>query len=429
MTMDLPETILPSFGFQNGAKYQVKITCRKNTTRSFQFAFLTSSEIRDIPQCGAPTKFPHVIWHYPNQDQWIEGTIDKDTVLYPSFRDCYPGISGLVFDGDFRMKNPKSYLDSREQPSLIIQPTIFGIVSACVLFWVIYNVCKKSKLNPLHYAFTILFILFDLLIITEYIYLKNISDHDGSLTYSIIFDVIDIIYLSSLFGTIILVASGWCFIHTDFSILDVALSYLAPALFFGLEAGAHYSTSLILAAVILVGEFAVIAFCLWVAIKKINHARKIILAHMTVIDREGIDPSTTPIADKFLIYTNVFNMVAISIFVYFVTVSIIVILDGPYWIRDLVSALLQLLIFIMFGYYFRPRSGAHGLLFVNSEENDDTQPLIVELDDIDEHIAEKKGVGKAWQPGDKLPKEPILASKEPKKQPLLAGYQKHTDKV
>lgn len=421
-TMISPIGILPTFGFQSGGTFAVKIKALENTTRTYQFAFLTSKELRDVPQCGAPTLYPHFIWKYSTQENWLNGTIKDKAILYPVMRDCYPGDAELRVNIEVYYKNPNSYLDYREQPSLITGPIILGVACSAILFWLIYNIIRRCKFVPLHYAFTVLFVLFAVLILIEYLYLQRVSKYDGSLVMSIAFDVIDVIYLASLFGTIIMVASGWCFIHTDFSFTDILVAYIAPALLFGLENGAHYSNSIWLATVILVGEFAAIAFCVYVAIKRVGYAKKVIMAHMTVIEHSGIDPSTTPISKKFKVYTNVFNTVLISIFIYFLTVSIVVVVNGGYWIRDLVSAFLQITIYSVVGYNFRPVPDEYSSLFNRNDNDDDTQRMVVELDDIDDNIIYKKGVGKEWHPGDKLPKEPIIASKEPKKQPLLAGY-------
>ena len=379
---------------------------------------------RRSTECNASIKYGNYLFTLAKSSDIasLSGKISDKKVIYPVLAYCdkflpYP----LAFSVKLSFQNPDTYLDTRQVLSLTMRPIFIGITSVLIAGWLVFLFFRRSSITKLHITITVLFFAYLLFLSFDYEALRRESSQDNPKTFSFVLDVIQAIYATLLFGTLILVAGGWCFIHTEFSIKNIILSYLAPAVVCFSEFWGKHVSSSIESVFVLLFELVGLFASFWIMFRNTELAKKHILAHLYVIDRSGIEATSTPVYIKLQIYTFFFYFVVGALLLYFIIIIFLMFFDTDFWIQDFISDLLQTVLYIGIGFIFRPRGqDIDDLLKADDNRGDDREVIDLEdLENIDrEEFLSPRNDKQIWKPGDRLPLEPRIKDRRPDSKPI-----------
>lgn len=286
------------------------------------------------------------------------------------------------------LRNPYSYLDSNVYFCLITKP-IFAILSGLIfLFWIVNWFTNFSKSITIHEFITFQIILSLLYFIIQSCELgkRNKSDFFTALTpFRIVF-----LFLSQfiLFTTILIIAKGWFVVYQSIGFKTICMSFLlsfllvSPQIFFItnfvnksmgssliiLTPGSHcysdgfqspnpnslsrrlnnldttncydfnFYTNKTWVNFVMIGLELIGSILFYIdLIISIDESSTYIIAHLIVISESGIDPKTTPIYKKYVIYKLL--SWGILIFLFFQMLIILITQffedDVPFYIQQL----------------------------------------------------------------------------------------------
>ena len=252
LSSSIVPVILTSFGFDENGNWTAKIQMNKNSDKplnlSLQMWDSHDVDTRTSTECNTTIDYGNYLFNLKNPEDIVTltGTIKDKQIIYPVLANCDRGFNdSFIFEIQLSFQNPDTYLDTRQVLSLTMRPIFIGITSVLIFLWLIYLFIRRSSINKLHITITVLFITYLFFLSFDYEALRRESTQDNPKTFSLVLDIIQAIYTTILFGTLILVAGGWCFIHTEFTIKNVVFSFLAPAVVSFAELwGKHASSSI-----------------------------------------------------------------------------------------------------------------------------------------------------------------------------------------
>ena len=243
--------------------------------------------------------------------------------------------------------------------------------------------------------------------ITDFILLLRLNHHDtdfGLQIFSIIFSLLS---RGMFFSTLLLAAKGWCIIKDTIHLREIAASLLCSFLFMSLQKIIEY---------IYLGKYAIyamavallfIALFIYELVQSINQASLHIMAHLLVIQNEGIDAESTPVYLKHRMYAFLQKTIILGCILALVCMVITSVTEAPLWASATLQYISEIIILTAFGCIFRLRAtDSAGYSMVG--DSNLTSSIEVALDDIKEFNLGKEG--KQWQEGMELPAQPTIVS-------------------
>ncbi|OHT12051.1 hypothetical protein TRFO_18243 [Tritrichomonas foetus] len=310
------------------------------------------------------------------------------------------------------LKNPKSFLDANVQPCLISKPLFGTLAFISLAVWAINWCCNFSLSFTIHEYITILFID---TIIYQFVYFSELIKKNKSDDFTILTPIRMILIFSFqliLFSTILMAAKGWCIVHRTIGKLKIAYCFLVASLLtlpqclltFGDYGNWDYI-------IIMVG-LAGVTFFYRDLIVSIDDSSTHVVAHLVVISESGIDPSTTPVMEKFMIFKALSWGILLYLVAQLVAYFFMQFLETPYYIAQIFSDTVNLCALIGAGYLFRlTRERITGFVILSTEEESPISSRIVSIDEIRDFNMQnvERRQGKAeWETGMALPPIPFF---------------------
>ena len=356
-------TVLPDFGLVSGAVFS--LTLQRTESDTFFIALLDKDEY---------SRTPHLSFSYASQycsrnkayfaklnatvfshkeEASLTLTITAAGVYHPYIVSCDSGSSKYLAVVEFT--NGKSLLDSRRLPSFIVMPIEFFSLLVILVTWLVNQVVFRKANLSLHNFVSMDLILGIVSIAMNYIVLWSDNFRDRRTGWNLLQNMIGMMFEICLYSTLILVAKGWCIISQHLSspeVTEIIIYCLVLFIFQTMYAHIH----MVVLQIILFAIIAMMILLLWIAmingIRNVDHK---IMAHMMVIYREGIDPFSTPVYLRHLVYTYMVHVTVIYLSGCIVVMALDLagVLDA--WVKDMMSWILNGGLLCALGFLFRSR--------------------------------------------------------------------------
>lgn len=414
---------IESFGFEKGGKSATRFLSYSNS-QTLYFVILNSEEQKIYSKqrqslnnasalCSMKENYTHFqkIIDIPNSYEFI---VDEPTVYYYKIVECGPSnkIEARLVN---TFVNPSTHLDIR-WVGIIKAKIITILISIVVLsYWFINWFFHFRVQIWIHYLFTLTFIF---VVLTEFVRLlefKALDQEDVSVFWTplrISFEVI-----GSIIGflTLLLASKGWCIIRDEISVKELILAvvYSVISLIFVAIPQYFYLGSFELPAFLL--SLLFVGLYVRELIVSINDASLHILAHMLAISNEGIDPQTTPVYRKHLMYQYFEYAVIGACTLVLVEICIQMFVEVPYWIFETMTDFVIIIVIIVLEIIFRLRVSTNGT-YETIHGSGDREMQLADIETASRGGFREKG-GRKWEEGMPLPEMPnIIKNKQERRQ-------------
>ena len=235
--------------------------------------------------------------------------------------------------------------------------------------------------------------------------------------------VLNVLYTSELFITLLLSAKGWCVYRVSLSIKEVFFSIFYGICYTAFNCIITFANLKSADAVLSIIALITIALFIRELIVSINHSKIHFLAYLYVISEAGINPESTPIYAKYraFIYLK-FSVIVCCVFV-IARIVVTIFVNVLFWVKQFVLDIVLVLMVSFLCFIFRLKSEKSEDQYQMIEEHDveGSSPKNIPISEIRKinitDLTHKAGVD--WSQGMKLPASPnILDDSTLKGRPL-----------
>jgi hypothetical protein len=416
-----PSLSLSPFVFDSGGAFEISL--RKAAADSVFIGLCTEAEFKVLRNLASPgdtlciTETPIVALssrlRILNATANFTGSISDPGSYRAALHICNQDFAKFEVTAIFR--NPNTFLSGDIFPCLISKPIALGIFGLLFMVWIANWLRHFTLSNHLHMQLTVTLFLNILRILSSELELlhRHTDDSDTPLTeiaisFHILFDL-------AMMTTLLMAGSGWRIVYEEISLKTVASSFLFSAgVVFPLAALSFFIDQVIVRVCLVLGTIIVIIFYCWRMISGVNRAMSLVLGHLLVISKSGINPKTTPVYAKF----QIFKAMTFSIVIYFLVMTVTLVireaLEVPAWTMDLTDHIATVVIIGAVSWAFRLTTArSSGYLMLDNCDNEkgeelwrgDIEALDLESKELREGIA-------VWEDGMALPSQPILVDDE-----------------
>lgn len=259
------------------------------------------------------------------------------------------------------LQNKKSYLDLYAQPCLYLEPIFLSIFCLLMVYWainsIIYNLhnfslCQTNFHRDLTKSYLLIIITSSLKITYLWIQHKynKTKPYDNLLTLSSLFEYLFIFYSLSMSACGLSIVNDS--ISLSIKIINLFISFILSVPLINLI----YMESSIYTYFSYVECFVFTILFYFIFRNLIEKTSKVLIAHLYVIGEEGIQPLTTPIYDKFLLFRKISLFLKVFFWL-FIIINIVIIFCSLYFLNLILFNLILLLYSIYLGYFYRYQNG------------------------------------------------------------------------
>jgi hypothetical protein len=399
--------IYTSFGFESGGSYNATFSNWRNPNREYCFALVPTSEassVRHTVPCDS-FLYSSIVG---NGTSSIEGTVDVAGIYHPyvAIHDASSLYISYTIDSFFW--NPNSRLDSRWRGVLPAKIVIVCFHFILLILWFINWGMHFSIQIWIHYFLTAVFtsgLLYQCTSTFEF-YSDNL--YEDRIAPYVIREIFSVISMGLFFGTIILIAKGWCIIRDSIPCSAIVRALIYPFLLIIVTFLLGIAENVIFAAVMLVLSVVVMVLLMRELLISTKDAFLHIIARLLAIADQGINARSTPIWQKYRLYRRFqFSMLAASILIIiYAIVDLIIGLD--YLPGEVIVDVLIFAVFAMLAFIFRLRGQAQSnYLRIGDDEQTAGEVRLADIEGIDVN-SERFDGGREWQEGMPLPGQPEI---------------------
>jgi hypothetical protein len=287
------------------------------------------------------------------------------------------------------------------------------LYTACFIYWFVNWYLNFSIQIRIHYLLTSVLVAMLLYSIARAIEISLLNQADTArgwlptrLTIQVVAEVL-------FYFTLLMLAKGWCIVRESLPVSQIVLAMVYSAFFIGFRTSVEYTMHLPVVIVLIV--FALLFACFLVRdlVISLNHAALRVVAHMVVIANRGINPRTTPIWQKYVMFRSFQRIIIVGALLIMVYYVCSVFLAVPFGADEIVTDSLQLAVVAAWLVLFRLRAGARKNYYrIRFQETGDVgQVLTTDLDDVDIRSG-ALSVGRDWTEGMALPRQPKVVQEE-----------------
>lgn len=402
------------FGFEKGGNYSIHL---KDNSCDIVFGLITHDQLKIISKsaqsfepgkfCGdSPSESITSIQKFlpEHSDLFLNGTIEEKGQYIPFYLNC--GNSGeMNLEISYIFQNVKYLVDYRLFVLYIILPVFVGINGLIFIIWLINWILHCQIKIHIHYFFTCMLFFITMSTCSHYALYYVMGQTENYKGVQIFDLVIQAITMIVELLTFLLAAKGWCIISDTIKISEIVTGIIASVItvasdfiFQNIERG-WWEYILIIAEMVGLVTYVILLF------KAINKSSLLIRAHMLVIQNSGIDPQTTPILDKEILY-NRFQYILITYLILIIArILISSFANQILWFdtacRHFSDAILGILVTIV----FRLKGEEHDAYFriIDGDVSE------ISLNDIEQYHDNAQNTT-PWEPGIPLPPPPNIVS-------------------
>lgn len=329
---------------------------------------------------------------------------------------------------DVQFANVDGLLDMRVMPIIDIKYACYPVFALLTIAYVIWLIVKSKKsVMPIQIVLSILPVVYIMYCLFTQLTLIRQNESDSFSSLSIGVQIFGFVYEMMLFIIIVFASSGWCLLNVEIPLKRTIIGCLCVCIYVGssylFELTSSLAGQLIMLCGYLIGATGVM-YTIWL---NTNDDKQQIKAHLMVIENNGIMPQTTPIYQKFKLYSNFVYSVGCSIYLFILIKTMLVLLGHHYFMVGVLDAM-QFAIITMLMFLYRPH-GSEIDAYMRRYSGDGEREE-VDLDDLSHYDVEgandKDGM-REWEDGMNLPLEPlIVSSSQRSKKPILGERAEET---
>jgi hypothetical protein len=333
--------------------------------------------------------------------------IRKKSVLVPFALHCGGELPFIEYELTLIYDNIDTKLDYREIPNLITLPVLAGLLGLLIFVWVAASLWMHRQFQLLQLVIAALLFLYLLTLILTYAWYKHADISDDGNGWQICCIVFDALYWSLLLVFLLIAASGWGTMQTSLTVKKIVITFVSSFVAVGLLTVLRYVDLgfWVLALFLCVGVAGY--FMLEELLSNADAAKSHVKAHLFVIRRDGLDPKTTPVFDKFTTYSAFTYFVTISFAIIVILVLLLLLVDAANWIVTLFYYGYHLCLLGGLGWLYRPRGEVFDKYFrVDDQELGDRDEI--DLDDLTGFDVNANEGTRPWDGSSALPREPVV---------------------
>jgi len=316
-----------------------------------------------------------------------------------------------VYEINLSFKNQYTYLDIEKIPLLTTKPILLGLILISICYWIFNWVSNCAGTNSLHAYFSIAYIITGASTLIDMFYYDHFDKTDDYHFIVLLSGVFSFLKELMLVSGMLLVSKGFGIVHSNISATTMLVTVLTCAIVLGSVTIYEYIESSLWSMMAFLTFIISLYFLIMQLMDGIRDALLHIIAHLYVIFDAGIDPTSTPVWEKFQIYQNL----SFIIFSYFSVITladlIITIAESPIWILEFIRDCCNVGLLMASMYLFRIRPAlARGYQTIGEEgEPARFTREQVESREMDE---EQFRIKKQWDSSTVLPPQPIIIDSE-----------------
>ena len=334
--------ILDNFGFQEGGIANFNFTFPKTYKENVTILLLTNFEFSKFSQGNADEQNNCYNFSYSNYMQFLVNeslsnvsiNISVHSVLNPIIIPCSKHDQD-TYDLTTNFKNPSTNLDYRDIPSLNILIGFICVHFVLLIIWIVVSIYHHRNFNSIHTFLLCIYIIFICYLLLAEISLRQWVHSDDSTNWSLVYSIVLFLFEVSLFSTLVIAAGGWGILQVKPRIFDVIVIVLASILAFVMNIIFKYANSGQLGFLVFVFQLIGIFVLLWYMFQNVAESQLRIIAHLHLIKVTGIDPLSTPIYERFTLFSNFLILIVFDFLGLFLSAIITEFFNADNWVSDL----------------------------------------------------------------------------------------------
>lgn len=406
---------IDSFGFLKGSNYS--FTIHSTNPVSFILCYLNGEELakvfsKDFSKINICDLTYHVseINHsisFREHFLTINGSILRKEVYHIFLFNCLLRKTEIIVE--YQMKNPLSLLDYRKIPAITIKKYTQIVLIIFLLISVVLLIYQKGGLSRFIYVY--MFVSTGLLISNSFhineLKWQSISEENTKFT---LFRMVSMFFTKVvLYTSLFLGSCGWGMCYSYVNYKTIISSLIAASLLYIFETGAQSSILENWIIVFILGFILSAIIITKTVLIYIDDTENHILAHLIAIYKTGIDPSTTPVYDRFVLYNRFQKTLSIYFLISFVLINIKIFGDLDFWIYEWVedsnSIYILCMLLIRFNKITEIPNGYNDINDIPNEiMEEELKGLDINSELIQDHSLER------WEYGTVLPSQPKIVS-------------------
>jgi hypothetical protein len=400
--------LFSSFGFDAGGSYNATFT-DFDSNIEYCFALVPSAEARSAGPSIDCESYPyfHIVG---NGTDFVDGEVDVPGVYHP-----YVGIDSaqtMSFTIDSCFWNPGSRLDSRWGGIIPAKVAIVLVHFTLVICWLVNWGFHFSVQIWIHYFLTAVFtatLLYESTTAFKFSYDR--AHEDDSYVY-IISGIFGILAEGLFFGTIVLIAKGWCIVRDSLPLRDILRAMVYPFIVILVTWVMDLVENAVLFGVLLIVAIVAVVLLIRELLLSTKDAFLYIVAHLLAIADEGINARSTPIWQKYMLYRRFqFAMLAAAIeLLLYLIIDIAVTLE--FLAGEITWDVIVLTVLGMLAFIFRLRGKANAdYLRIGDGEDPGAEVQLADLEGLAVN-GERLYGGRDWEEGMPLPRQPEIVRQQ-----------------
>ncbi|OHS97333.1 hypothetical protein TRFO_36487 [Tritrichomonas foetus] len=339
----------------------------------------------------------------------INAIINYTGVVTPIFIMCDTNYTFLNTTVIF--KNPRSYIDSRNQMLLITTP-LHGILYFVTIVCLIVVILSKGAIFiKFHLYLIATLLLLAINVFSEFwLYINEMKAPDSQNAYFINYATKHCA-IALLFTLLTLASGGWQIHTVRFGVLSFVISMIAGFSFAGSEIVTRYLLR-VEPDLISYGAKIISLFLLAKAsVVELRMCEQYLQSYALIIDAVGIDSKTTPLRRRLLMqYIMLCTLVVYFIFQIAILHVPIYVVSAPKWIVNVINHGINNLLMIVLTINYMPWKISKGDWFATFDDED--RLIDCAMEDFNPEAYPACNKPKTWNSGEPLPLPPLIAADE-----------------
>jgi hypothetical protein len=306
------------------------------------------------------------------------------------------------------LHNPTSFLDGYEEPCLISLPAVSVLFLLLMVLWSVIWLRYASRTVTLH---TFVSFTFVAALIYEVVYYfefrhRDVSDDATPLTEIRI--TLDFVRQTFFFWTTIMAAKGWSIVQKSLPKREFCMGLTFSAfLTVPITVAEHIEPGIV--ALVVIGLAVIGMLCYYGhVVRSIRASQRYVIAHLMVISEEGIDPRTTHVWRKFVMFRGILWGLFAFLTIRLAVSAVRKFSDAPFWITLLISDLSVVLLMALAAFLFRlKKETSSGYMMVGDNENGSRQLPRDQVVAFTADGEEDQSLA-SWREGMTLPPQPVF---------------------
>jgi hypothetical protein len=373
------------------------------------------TEERLIKNCCGNRSLPGVQVNVTSNGKY-SGFSDSRQILYFRLANCkHQQNQEAIADAILTLtcQNPTSHQDFRWYGVLSAKLFTISALSVIIALWIINWILHFRVQIGIHYLITTMFASVLIMTIVRYLELRALDKEHTAPVLTPIRVVLVISSASAFCITFLMATKGWCIIRDEISCAEFFRSCFASFFFITLGAIAFYLEPGTIQIIVVFVAVLFVALFVRELFTSVNDASLHVMAHLLAISNAGIDPETTPVYKKHMMYQRLHLGIIVGCVFMLLKAAMIIANAFNFWLDELITDLIMVAGAAGFAVIFRLREiEVFGYGVIEESERGEFSLADVEKAGGLGRVSDFGGAGRKWDSGMPLPLMPNLVGEK-----------------